>query len=243
MAVLRVDLAAAYVLRTQPFRDTSLLVDAWTRDHGRIAVVARGARNPKARLRALLQPFSPLLLSWNDRDDLGTLIRAEPAGAALPLQGEVIFAGWYLNELLLRLLHRHDPHDALYDVYEQTLNALPVAMEPALRRFEALLLAELGYGLDLSLDFVADRRYSVDAEGVFELLAPVNATTQATGVSGAGLMALRDETLSEPDHLREVRHLLGSRLRALLGDRPLESARLLREFRRRTTDTTSGRKT
>ncbi|EIT70419.1 MULTISPECIES: DNA repair protein RecO [Hydrocarboniphaga] len=232
MARARIELALAHVLRTQPFRDTSLLVEAFSQDHGRVGLVARGARAPKSRLRALLQPFQPLLLSWSEQGDLGSLTGAEAAAQPVTLSGEAVFCGWYLNELLLTLVQRHDPHPQLYADYTEALALLPQRIEPSLRRFEMRLLNELGYGLDLPDDLDAALHYRFDAE---EGAIPVSAAApQVLHVySGASLIALRDERFDDAAALRDMRRLLNRQLKPLLGSRELESARLLRALRAR----------
>ncbi|MGH8444249.1 MAG: DNA repair protein RecO, partial [Solimonas sp.] len=165
MAQGRVTLEPAYLLNRRPYSDSSLLLEAFTREHGRIGLVARGARGAKSKLRGLLQPFNPLLLSWNASGELATLTAAESAGPALVLAGERVFYGWYLNELLLRLLQRQDAHPALFEAYALAVQQLPGEAEhaqDALRLFEKALLAEIGYGLLLPDDLRADLRYHYD---------------------------------------------------------------------------------
>ncbi|WP_428312135.1 DNA repair protein RecO [Hydrocarboniphaga sp.] len=233
MTRARIQLAPGHVLRTSPYRDTSLLVEAWTYDHGRIGLVARGTRGAKSRTRALLQPFQPLLISWNEQGDLGALTGVEADGFPVSLSGEAIFSGWYLNELLLRLLQRHDPHPALYAEYVSALARLPSLLEPALRIFEKNLLSELGYGLQLPDDLDADAAYHYDAEQ-----GPIVCDAEAVGAfSGASLIALRDEAFEAADGSRrafnDARRLLRLSLKPLLGDRELEASRLLRALRAR----------
>lgn len=233
MTRARIQLAPGHVLRTTPYRDTSLLVEAWTYEHGRIGLVARGTRGAKSRTRALLQPFQPLLISWNEQGDLGALTGVEADGYAISLSGEAIFSGWYLNELLLRLLQRHDPHPALYAEYVSALARLPSVLEPALRIFEKHLLSELGYGLQLPDDLDADAAYHYDAEQ-----GPIACAAEAPGAfCGASLIALRDEAFDAADASRrafnDARRLLRLSLKPLLGDRELEASRLLRALRAR----------
>lgn len=233
MTRARIQLAPGHVLRTSPYRDTSLLVEAWTYEYGRIGLVARGSRGARSRTRALLQPFQPLLLSWNEQGDLGALTAVEADGYAVSLGGEAIFSGWYLNELLMRLLQRHDPHPALYAEYVSALARLPTTLEPALRIFEKHLLAELGYGLQLPDDIAAGAAYHYDVEH-----GPIAAEHDAGGAfSGASLIALRDEIFDADETSRralsDARRLLRLNLKPLLGDRELQASRLLRALRAR----------
>lgn len=232
MSRQRVQLAPAWILKAAPYGDSSLLIEAFAREQGRVGLVARGARAPKARSRGLLQPFRPLLLSWNASGDLGTLTAVESAGAAPSLAGEAVFSGWYLNELLLRLLQRHDAHPAVFDAYAVALHGLCLATERSLRVFELRLLAELGFGLDLpdDLDPSGWYRYEPDVGA-----RPVDTGT-ADAVTGAALIALRDEALDQPEHLRVARGLLRAALAPHLGARPLASALILRDLRRAARD-------
>lgn len=236
MSQNRVQLEPGYVLKAQPYRDTSLLIEVWTRFHGRAGLVARGARGPRSKTRALLQPLRPLLLSWVDRGELGTLSGVEEAGPASALTGEGVLCGWYLNELLLKLLTRRDPHPELFDVYVQALAELPFATEAALRRFEKRLLDELGYGLQLPTDIRANMRYRYDPEQGAVLALPGEPDT----VTGQTLLDLEAERFDDPQSRREARRLLRSALAKQLGGYELETARLLRELRQRTRQSTAG---
>src|SRR5437762_1362429 len=115
----RVDAQPALVLHSYPFRETSLVIEVFTRDFGRVALVARGARRPRSALRGVLLAFQPLLVSWSGKGELYTLIRAEWHGAYQPLRGLSLICGFYLNELLLKLLPRHDAHERLFDTYAE----------------------------------------------------------------------------------------------------------------------------
>lgn len=145
----RVQDAAGYLLHAAPWRETSLIVQAFTREHGNVALVAKGAKRPYSVLRPVLSAFQPLSLSWSGANEVRTLTRAECAGVR-PLAGRALMSAWYMNELLLRLLAREDPHPALYDAYDAALEqlALQQSAASALRRFEWVLLNETGYGLE-----------------------------------------------------------------------------------------------
>lgn len=226
----RVALEPAYLLSRRSYQDSSLLLEAYTRGHGRIGLIARGARGPKSKLRGLLQTFSPLLLSWSASGELGTLIGAEAAGPPLLLSGERIFHGWYLNELLLRLLQRQDPHPALFEAYALAVQQLPNdadAAHDALRVFERDLLAETGYGLQLPDDLDPQGHYLYRSE---HGARPV-AAAEAGAYRGLSLIELRDGQLSSQASRADVRRLLREAITAQLGGRPLETPRLLREMR------------
>ena len=146
-ATRRVQQQPAFVLHHRPFRDTSQLLDVISREHGKITLVARGSRSAKSKLRGLLRPFQALRLSWFVRSDLGTLTGAEIDSAPLSLGGDALLSAYYVNELVLNFLHRHDPQPEIFDVYSQTITALAHSEELAanLRVFEMELLRLLGY--------------------------------------------------------------------------------------------------
>lgn len=176
----------AYVLHSRPYRDTSLLLELLTPEYGRLGLVARGARR-KTRggsNGALLQPFKPLLVSFAGRGELKTLTAVEVAGGEHRLLGQRLYSGLYMNELLVRVLHRHDPHPTLFAAYGDALEKLATAagLEEGLRRFELILLDELGYSFDLSVE--GDTGEAVIGEGWYQFRP------------GCGLVARRD--LAEP---------------------------------------------
>jgi len=230
----RVSLEAAWILHHYPYRDSSLLLEVFTREHGRIGLVARGARSARGRWRSQLQMLRPLLLSWNLRGELGTLTDVEPRGVLKVLPGRQILCACYLNELLLRLLSRHDPHPGLYAAYEEALVSLPVAEEQALRIFEKRLLQELGYGL--LLDQEADTGDALVPHDLYEYhleRGPVRCDgVRGNGLlmRGASLLALYNDNLSDPQACREAKFLMRAALTRYLGPRPLRTREVLRQL-------------
>ncbi len=150
----RIDAEPGFVLHTYPYSETSLIADAFTRRHGRVALLARGARRPRSSLRGLLIGFQPLALGWSGRGEVRTLMRAEWVGGMPLPNGEALVCGFYLNELIIRLLAREDPHERLYDEYSAALAALAAdaPLAATLRRFEKELMRETGYALRLDRD-------------------------------------------------------------------------------------------
>ena len=223
----RVQLEPAWILSVRPYRETSALVEAFARQSGRTGLVARGVRSARNRLRGVLQPFQPVLLSFSERGELGTLTAAEAGGPPVALRGEAVFSGWYLNELVLRLLQRRDPHPQLFDYYAEALTALP---EPgaaaALRRFEKRLLGELGYGLQLPEPVERDRWYAFDPESGLRLAEP-----GPSNYRGESLRALAEETFDTDESLRDARRLMRAALRPHLGDRALRTPEWLLTLR------------
>jgi DNA repair protein RecO (recombination protein O) len=228
----RIQQQPAYVLHPRAYRETSLILEVFSRDHGRVAMVARGAKSVKSRWRNLLQPFRPLLLGWNSRGDLGTLTSADQVAAPPALHGEALYCGIYVNELLMRLLHKGDPHPEVFGKYREVLAALAAgeSPQPVLRLFEKHLLEDVGYGLLLDREAKTDRlvesklhyKYSpaVGAEQVNDA-----ASSQADVFSGKALLALHTEQLSE-EVLPELRRLMRKVMRYHLGDKPLASQAL-----------------
>ena len=230
----RVQLQPSFVLHRRLYGETSLLVEAFCVVFGRVGLVAKGARQRKAAWGALLQPFRPLLLSWQGRSELGLLTGAEVAMPWSSMDGRALLSGFYLNELLLRLLPRHDPQPRLFESYGATVCHLTArgAEEPVLRIFEKRLLDALGYGL--MLDGEADLGQAIDPTAVYCYQidrGPVRASGAGLGdmrVSGRTLLALAREQIDDPSELREAKCLLRRALQRQLGGRPLVSRSLFR---------------
>ena len=156
---MRFSLEPAYILHSRQYRESSLLLEALSREHGRVGLVARGARGAKSRWRNMLQPFRPLLLSWTQRGELGTLTGADQVASPPALVGESLFCGLYANELMVRFLYRSDPHSGLFDVYRHLLTQLAAEKpaQPLLRVFEKQLLQSAGFGMQLDHEHGSDR--------------------------------------------------------------------------------------
>lgn len=144
----------AYVLHGVPYKETSLIVELFCREHGRLPVVAKGAKRPHSGLRPVLVSFQPLSVRFTGKSEVKTLTHAEWQGGQMAPDGKALFAAYYLNELLMRGLSREDAHPELFDLYQETLLALSLGqdMNVCVRRFEVGLLQALGYGLDWSND-------------------------------------------------------------------------------------------
>lgn len=229
-------LQSCYVLHRRPYRESSLLVELFTREAGRIGLVARGTRQVRVgRPGCAFQPFQPLLVSWSGRTDLKNLTYVETAGPVVLHPARIFLAGLYLNELLLALLQHQDPHPALYDAYHDTLKALTSGVERSLRIFEMLLLSELGYGLVLDQDWRtgepvrADRDYYYKAEQGPSLEDPGGERLRVRGTVLLGLSAGRPAAPGEED---ERCRLLRHNLRYHLGGRELASRAAYRELLR-----------
>lgn len=231
---MRVVEEPGYVLHGRAFRETSLLLEVLSRRHGRVGLVARGARAARSRWRNLLQPFRPLLLGWSQRGELGTLTGAEEVATLPPLRGEALLCGLYANELLVRFLHRSDPHPEVFEHYRGlvALLASAQATQPLLRMFERDLLQAVGLGLQLEREHGGrrevreDKWYEYLPESGPVLREPAE-RPQGQLVSGAALIALRTGQI-EPDQQRELKLLMRRLIRYHLGDKPLASHELFR---------------
>ncbi|WP_043693546.1 DNA repair protein RecO [Luteibacter sp. 9133] len=230
---MRVEQQPAFVLHARPYRETSLLVECLTRDHGRIGVVARGVRNERARLqRAQLEPFQRLAFDLIMKGELATLRTAEPSGVAQRLTGDAGMAGLYLNELVVRLTGRQDPNPDLFDHYERTLRRMAVG-EPlawTLRRFERDMLEALGYALPLDID-------AIDGEPLDPLLTyfydPESGVLpgragDARGIRGADLLALAADRAPDTAGLASLRRMMRQIISFHLGGGELKAWRVLR---------------
>jgi DNA repair protein RecO (recombination protein O) len=224
----------AYVLHERAYRETSVLLELFSREHGRVGAVARGVRAAKPRFaRGTLRAFQPLECGWLLQGELVQLTAVEAAGPPLHLVGLRLQAALYLNELLMRLLARQDPHAVLFDAYAALLPALPESQDALafrLRRFEMQVLAELGYGIDFSVDAASGesitpaRRYRVIPEhGVIAA-----AVADEDGISGRALLALLDDRLPDAVVLREQRRMMRALLLHHLGGRGLNAWRVLK---------------
>jgi DNA repair protein RecO (recombination protein O) len=220
-----VRLALGYVLHHRPFRDTSRILEVFTRDHGRLSLFARGVRGPKAKLAPVLQPFQAIYLSWSGRGEAPQLTGAEHAGAAALPPSACLMACFYLNELLLKLTARHDPHPELFDAYQAALGGLGngSALERPLRIFEKRLLDAIGYGLALEVDSQTGGRIRPDGHYQYRpAQGLVPAAIHAFGVlSGASIVSLAEERLSSASELEDARRLLRVALTHCLEGREL----------------------
>lgn len=234
----RVHLQPAYVLHRRPFQNTSLLLDFFCMDYGRVRGIARGVRGQKSRSGSLLQLFHPLLVSFSGRGEVKTVGAIESGHGAITLQGQRLFSGLYVNELLTRMLMLHVEHKTLYMHYQDTLAALQgdADMELVLRRFELNLLADLGYAINLQEDcrthlpIVGDAIYRFTPDIGFELSDEVMGGTDAGPnprlFRGEHLIALREFELGDRERAQAAKRLLRLALNAHLGDRPLHSRSL-----------------
>ena len=227
----------AFVLHSHPYRETSIIVEALTSARGRIALVARGARRPRSELRGVLQAFQPLALSWSGAGELKTLVGAEWRGGLPLVSGSALLCGFYLNELLLKLLPREDPHPRLFDDYEAALRRLASGepQAPVLRGFEMRLLAEMGYAMPLTHEADTGRPIDPHARYYYAFDRGPRTTVAEPGrrypeVRGATLLALAQHDFSAPDAAAEAKRLMREVLDYYLERRTIVSRRVVRDL-------------
>jgi DNA repair protein RecO (recombination protein O) len=221
-----------FVLHSYPYKETSLIIDMFSRDHGRVALIAKGAKRPHSALRGVLQTFQPLSVSWTGKSELRTLIGAEWVGGMLPLEKTALLCGFYLNELLVKLLARDDPHARLFDHYVAALNQLAHG-EPAptvLRTFERALLKEIGVASDLTICTTTrqtvdpEQHYVVDPERGPRLASAVDTWPRVTGKT---LLAMERGDYSDSATQAQSKHLMRFLLAHQLGGAPLNTRQIL----------------
>ena len=229
MSVHRVEFEPAFVLHSRPFRNTSLIVDLFSRHHGRLSAVANSARGLKSRYRGRLQLFMPLLVSWSGKQELKTLGQVEFGASPNLLDGNALLCGFYLNELLTRLMQCGDPHPYLFDHYENTLKKLYGASDfaPILRYFEKQLLERMGYGLPLVVD--AHSGSPIEANLHYQYLPERgfvrcdDPSTRALTIIGQSLLDIAADNYQCAQTCRDAKRLLRMILARHLGGKPLKT--------------------
>jgi DNA repair protein RecO (recombination protein O) len=222
----------AFVLHSYPYKETSLLVDVFARDYGRVALIAKGAKRPHSKLRGVLQTFQPLSVGWSGKSEVRTLTTAEWIGGLLPLEKSALLCGFYLNELLVKLLARDDPHPALFDHYVTTLNQL-AHDEPApivLRKFERALLKETGVAGDLRV--CAKSGQAVEPERTYVIdpqrgPRPAMPADTAPRVFGKTLLDMEREDYTDSATQTQSKFLMRFLLAHHLGGTPLNTRQIL----------------
>ena len=231
------DLQPGYVLHSRRYRESSLIVDIFCRDYGIVPAVARGVRGGKSNhKRALLQPFQPLQCRWRGKGELVTLTDLDSAGTSPTLAKQSLYCGLYINELLMRLLHRHDPNERVFQQYQNLLSLLQQAndIEILLREFEFILLDELGYGLSLQYDIDGEaiqehKNYYLTLDSQFHEVLQADPLSQSHSIfPGRILLAIHSYNWHDREVLKYAKQLTRMALTPLLGNKPLQSRKLFR---------------
>jgi len=234
----RVQQQAAYILHHRPFRDTSQILDLLSRDHGKLSVVARGSRGARSRLKGILRPFMPLSASWVIKSDLGTLTGAEVSAAPLRLSGNALLSGYYVNELILHFLHRHDPQPEIFDAYDHTIRALAAAGDDiavCLRQFEIELLRQIGYALNLDHEYGSNKVLEPKQHYEYRPEQGPVAVSRNEGpqvFSGEVLIAVGEQQFHDATVLRSANRLLRDVIAFHLGGKELKSRKVLLDMRK-----------
>jgi DNA repair protein RecO (recombination protein O) len=231
---MRVHKESSFVIHTRPYSETSLYTDIFSRNYGRLTVIAKGARRQKSKFRGILLPFRQLLTGWSGKGEIPVLTLAEPVEPWAEMRGHGVLCGFYVNELVTRLLHRYDPHPELFDYYSDTMVRLlrGEAREDALRLFEKRLLREIGYAM--SLEYEAHSRRDIDPAARYRYIPHLGAVAEhseqrgGVPISGAALHALRIESFNGDNELKECKRLMRTMIAHQLGSRPLHSRKLFR---------------
>ena len=226
----------AFVLHSYPFRETSLILNVFSRRHGRLAIMARGARRPRSALRGVLMSFQPLLLSWFGKGEVRTLHSAEWQGGQPWLQGTALMCGFYLNELLLNLMARDDPHEQLFDYYSATLYRLARESDYAatLRCFEKHMLQELGYALELEREAGSDK--AIRPEVCYRYAVERGAVPDEGGaglpVLGKTLLDMAADDYADPATAQQSKQLMRVLLNHHLGGKILHTRELIKDLQK-----------
>ncbi|MCX9158287.1 DNA repair protein RecO [Niveibacterium sp. 24ML] len=234
MSGKRVEQQPGFVLHAYPWRETSFVVDVLSRNHGRVPLIAKGARRPRSAMRGLLLAFQPLELSWSGTGELKTLVSVDWSGGLPLLSGSALMCGYYANELLVRLLPREDPHPKLFDAYAALLQALAHGrpQDLALRLFELALVRELGYAPTFDIDADGEP-VSPECDYIFIIeQGPVKLQDGQSGeqaLSGQTLLDLANADLSASESLTQAKNLMRRLIHHLIGG-TLESRRIFMEL-------------
>ncbi len=232
----KVDQQAGFILHRRPYSESSLLVEVFTREFGRLTLIAKGCRKKKTQPQGLFLPFKPLLVSWTGKGELPILTGIEQPGFAPPLSSTGISCGYYINELILKLLHRHDAHETLFEKYQEQILALADRQDPfvVLRIFEKYLLREIGFGLILDHDVESGEAIRPDMNyHYFPEKGPVLAASgEKGGIRGSTLIALDKERFPTRENHRQANRLTRYLIDLQLNGKPLRSRRVMREMKR-----------
>ncbi len=233
---MRVQDQAAFILHHFPYRDTSQIIELFSRDYGRVAVVSRGSRSTKSKLKGILQPFRAIQVSWSGKGELASLNRAEEMDFQMPLlTGNALPCGFYINEILMRLLHKHDVHEDIFDAYQSLLISLSTQkdLDIQLRLFEKQLLQQLGFEINLSRD--ANTQLPLQEEQQYfyyvehgPVMVEAQDRTDHLMLSGKSLLAFDQNNLSDDFVRREIKSLMRMVIAYYLGNKPLKSRELFR---------------
>jgi len=234
---MRVENQPAYILHQRPFRDTSQILEVFTKEHGRLSIMSRGSRAPKSRLKNVLQPFRALVINWTGRGEMPTLAGAETASQSVAfLQGKSLACALYINELMMYLTYKHDIHEALFSQYHQTINRLFEAekLEQELRLFEINLLENLGVPVDFSHVVDTGEKVEESSEYYYQIehgLYKQQSDRKLNNIpvlSGESLIAMSHGEFEDPKTLKDAKSLMRYIINHYLAGKNLKSRELFR---------------
>lgn len=236
---MRIKANPCFILHSRAWRETSMMAEVFSRQEGRITLVARGVRTAKKNnSQALLQPYRKIMLGWYGKGEMGTVNSLEAGDSEYALQGRRLMSGFYINELTMRLLHRHEPHPELFDAYEHALAKLSrdACEQATLRIYEKQILRAVGFGLVLDHDIRTldainhDALYHYQLEAGPSLTSPDSNTMPSVIIHGSTLRSLEKECFEQPRDLAEARSLMRSIIAGILGPKPLASRKLYQSY-------------
>ncbi len=230
----KVALTQSYILHHRQYSESSLILDVFSREHGRVNLIAKGARKNKKQQHLGFNLYQPYLLSWTAKTELFTLTDIEMDKMLISLRPQQLLSGFYMNELVIHLLHKHEAHPELYDSYQDTLLALNENQQEqlVLRYFEKSLLQSLGYGLVLDVDTSSgepinpDQQYCYEYDNGPTISTQKNKSHASQTIMGKTLLELESEQLQDPKNINEAKQLLRNILSNHLGDKKLASREL-----------------
>ncbi len=232
----RVQHQDAYILQTRPYSESSWLIDAFSKNYGRVSLLAKGARRLKSKVRGLIRPFQPLLLSWSGKGELQTLTGAEANLIVPQIDQQSWLCASYMNELLIKLMHRHDPHEKLFNNYGLALQSLRdgQSRQIVLRIFEKQLLSEIGYGLLLERDTANQKISAEKTYHYYPNQGPTLVDRNHTGsvwlIKGSTLIALDNEVFNNAQEIEQSKHLMRALLNQSMQGRDLKSRLVLQNI-------------
>jgi len=233
---MKVELTPCYILHRRDYSETSLILEVFSREHGRINLIAKGAKRNKKQQSSNFNLYQQYNISWVAKSELGTLTDIEFVASSRSLKPEQMMTGFYMNEIMLRLLHKHEPHPELFDSYDISINELisGASEQIILRYYEKTLLQSLGYGVILDHEVETGESLNKDEDYFYKFdYGPVSTSeTRDSGItiSGKTLLELDNEILSEQKNINEAKALLRTILDQHLGDKPLASKSLYQSY-------------
>ena len=233
---MNVELTPCFILHSRSYLESSLILDIFSREYGRLHLIAKGAKREKSAFAGFLQPYQRLLMAWRGKSELMTLIDVEADIKAYELSEGRMIAGFYVNELLVRLLHQHESHPELFDFYDKAIFDLSVAesIDAVLRSFEKGLLEALGYGMVLDHDVDDGRAIEADKKYFYLIdsgpVKDIPLTGSYIEITGNSLIALDKGSLENKSELEESKRLMRFILQSHLGTKPLASRALYKAY-------------